>query len=660
MRLSGQLAVGASVAALAAALCLPVFGQDTRWKPVGRGGIELGLAGPAGAAVSETWFSPDGGALYVLLRSGATWSTADLGQTWRSEDALAQADRAARFADRPAGGGAAGRIVRDPFGPAVQYFLGRDLLRSRDGGRSWTNLTNGGAGSVIGERQVDIAFSPQDPDLVVVGNSLGLWKSVDRGITWSSLNRTLPNFPRVAFLPMNGPGGLRIRADAMGELELSGAAAFRQLRRRPARPPAGWGGEDDARRSPKPPILPPGFAVSYRVWKDGAPISPDLTACAVAPCQDPRRHYLTALENNGRLWAGTSDGRIWVSRNGGEDWRLSFRDAEERRILRIWVDPENAAAALAVAGARVLRSTNGGAFWDDVGSNLPAGAWQAVVGHPDARAVYVAGAAGVFYSRVDLDKPGPPGVWRRLNGNLPAQAVDDLTVDFAAGRLYAAQAGYGVYRARAPVVEEAIRALNAADLSRRPAAPGSLLTIRGMAADRAEAGNARAPILSRGRRETQLQVPFNQAGRSLGLTLWAGLRKFELSMPLARVSPAIFIEDGEPLILDAGSGAIVGRNRPARPGARLLILATGLGRVVPDWPAGLAAPFVEPPRPAAEIGASLNGAALSVISARLAGGYVGTYVVEAALPPTAAVGVGVLRIYADGVGSNAARLVIEP
>ena len=150
-------------------------------------------------------------------------------------------------------------------------------------------------------------------------------------------------------------------------------------------------------------------------------------------------------------------------------------------------------------------------------------------------------------------------------------------MDFAAGRLYAAQAGYGVYRARVPVVEEAIRALNAADLSRRPAAPGSLLTIRGMAADRAEAGNARAPILSRGRRETQLQVPFNQAGRSLGLTLWAGLRKFELSMPLARVSPAIFIEDGEPLILDAGSGAIVGRNRPARPGGAAADSGDGVG-----------------------------------------------------------------------------------
>ncbi len=629
---------------------------------MGRGGIELGLAGPAGSAVSETWFSPDGALLYVVLRSGAAWATADLGQTWRRQDSLAESGRAERFAGEIAAAGPAGRVVRDPFSPAAQYSLGRDLLRSLDGGRSWTNLTNGGLGSVIGGRQEDIAFSPLEPDFVVVGNAMGLWKSVDRGITWSSLNRTLPNFPRAEFLPLDEPGGVRILAASMGELELAGmgAAAFWQLRRPPAQPPARLPGEDAARRSPRPLPLPEGFDASYRVWKDGAPISPDLTSCAVGECREPGRHYLTALADNGRLWAGTSDGRIWVSRNGGKDWLLSFRDAQGQRIRKIWVDPQNAAAALAVAGTRVLRSTNGGVFWDDIGGNLPAGAWTAVVGHPDARAVYVAGAEGVFYSRVDLDKPGPPGVWRRLNGNLPAQAVGDLTVDFSTGRLYVTQAGYGVYRTRAPVVEEAIRALNAADLSNRPAAPGSLLTIRGMAADRAEAGTASAPILSRGPRETQLQAPFGQAGDSLDIVLWSGPRKFELSMPLARVSPAIFIEDGDPLALDAGSGAVIGLDRPARPGSRLLIMATGLGRVVPDWPAGFAAPLVDPPRPAAEIGASLNGAPLSVISARLAGGYIGTYVVEVELPAAAAAGVGVLRIYADGVGSNAARLMIEP
>ena len=654
MKLKRQIRGGALLAALAAALCLPAFGEDIRWKRMGRGGIELGLAGPAGSAVADVWFSPDGAVLRVLLRSGAAWASADLGETWFRPDAQAQSDRPAGLA----GGGPRERIVRDPFDPAVQYSLGRDLWRSHDGGRSWRNLTNGGPGSVIGEAQAAIAFSPAHPDFVIVGNALGLWKSVDRGVTWSSLNRTLPNFPRAQFLPVAGADGVHIAAEAMGELELTGlgAASFWQLRKTPPQS----AGEDAARRAPRPLLLPAGFDVSYRVWKDGAPISPDLTDCAGAPCADPRRHYLTAFAANGRLWAGTSDGRISVSGNGGKDWLLSFRDARKRPIRQIWVDPQNASAALAVAGSRVLRSTNGGVFWDDIGSNLPAGEWTAVVGHPQARAVYAAGAEGVFYSRVDLDKPGPAGAWRRLNGNLPAKAVDDLAIDFSSGRLYAAQTGYGVYRARVPVVEEAIRALNAADLSNRPAAPGSLITIRGMAADRAAAGNAAAPILSRSWLETQLQVPFSQNGNSLDLTLWSGAQKFALSAPFARVSPTIFIEEGAPLVLDAGSGAVVGIHRPARPGSRLLIMATGLGRVVPDWPAGFAAPLVDPPKPAASIGASLNGAPLRVIAAQLAGGYIGTYIVEIELPATAPPGVGILRIYADGVGSNEAGLMIEP
>lgn len=662
MRLSRKILSKTAIVALSAVLGFPVFGQETRWKLVGRDGIELGLAGPAGSAVSETWFSRDGATLYVLLHSGVTWATADLGETWFQQDAIAEFDRVNRLVSQAADSDSAGSIVRDPFGPATEYSLGRDLLRSHNGGKSWVNLTNDNPGSVIGEWQSGIAFSPIHPDFVVVGNSMGLWKSVDRGITWSSLNRKLPNFPRAEFLPMNYPGGIRIEAASMGTLELSGmgAADFWQLRQSPEKPLLKADGDDAVRRSPEALLLPKGFDASYRVWKDEQPISPDLTSCAVEECQNPSEHFVTALGSNGHLWVGTSDGRIWVSRDDGEDWLLSFQDSENQRVQEIWVDPENALAALAIAGTRVLRSTNGGVFWDDIASNLPAGVWTSIVGRPEARGVYLAGAEGVFHTQIDLDKPGPIGVWQRLSGNLPAKRVDDLMVDFSNERMYAVQEGYGVYQAGVPAAQGVIQALNAADLSNRPASPGSLITIRGVAADYAQTGNLNAPILSRGLRETQLQVPFGQVGNTVEITLWSSLQKFELSAPFAKVSPVIFIEDGDPLAFDAGSGAIVSRDRPARPGSKLLIMATGLGRVVPDWPTGFAAPLVDPPKPIAKISATLNGAPLNVIGSRLASGYVGTYIVELELPTTALFGVGVLKIYADGISSNAAELIIEP
>ncbi len=647
--------------AIAVALCLPASAQQTLWRSVGARGIELGLAGPVGSAVAKTWFSADGGTLYVLLRSGKLWATADLGGTWSPGELGPDSAFSNILAGTTGGGELMSQVLRDPYGPGTSYSLGHDLLRSSDGGKNWANLTAGGLGSVIGSWQSSMAFSPLDPNLVVVGNSMGLWKSFDRGVTWGSLNRNLPNFPSARFAPAEFAGGVRIVAESIGTLDLSGSgsASFWQLRQSRLGEAARFGGDDAARRAPKSPEVPEGFAVSYRVWRGLKAISPDLTACSTGDCDDPRQHFVTALASNGLLWAGTSDGRIWVSRDDGQDWRLTYENFEGKRVRQIWVDPENAMAAVAIVGTQVVRSTNGGTFWDDISSNLPSGEWASVAGHPAAQAVYVAGADGVFYSRVDLDKPGPAGVWIDLNGNLPAGPVDDLMLDLQAGRLYITQAGFGVFQARVPAVEQAIRAFTAADLSDRPAAPGSLVTIRGIKADRATSGGVRAPILSAEAYETQVQIPFSQTGNSLGLNLRSSTNSVELSVPFMRVSPAIFVEDGDPLVLDAGSGSIIGWHRPARAGSRLLIMATGLGRVSPAWPAGVAAPLQNAPKPLATVTASLNGTPLKVISSQLAGGYVGTYVVEVELPVTVIPGLAEVKIYADNVASNAVRLVIE-
>ena len=661
MRSSRQTLRIVAAFAIAAALCLPASGQDTRWRPVGPRGIELGLAGPAGSPVAETWFSATGGTLYVMLRSGQLWETADLGETWKPGEPGALSRRGETLGRAAGSEDVMNRVLRDPYGPGTSYSLGHDLLRSYDGGKSWANLTGGSLGSVIGNWQSSMAFSPVDPNLVVVGNSMGLWKSFDRGVTWTSLNRALPNFPRAEFAPADFSGGVRIVAESIGTLELSGSGTvgFWQLQKSRPVESRRFSGDDATRRAEKLAALPEGFDVSYRVWRGQDAISPDLTACSQGECADPRRHFVTALSSNGLLWAGTSDGRIWVSRDEGWDWRLSYEDFEGQRVQQIWVDPDNSSAAVAIVGARVLRSTNGGTFWDDMSSNLPAGDWTSVVGHPAAQTLYVAGTAGVFYSRVDLDKPGPAGAWVALNASLLAATVDDLMLDSASGRLYVTQPGYGVFQRRVPAAEEAIEAFNAADLSRRAAAPGSLLTIRGIKADRATAGGMNAPILSAESHETQVQLPFSHTGRSLRLSLGSDAGTFELSVPFMNVSPAIFIEDGDPLILDAGSGSIIGWHWPARVGSTLLIMATGLGRVNPVWPAGVAAPLYNAPKPVAKVTASLNGAPLKVISSQLAGGYVGTYVVEVELPVSVIPGLSEIRIFADGIGSNAVRLVIE-
>jgi uncharacterized protein (TIGR03437 family) len=90
------------------------------------------------------------------------------------------------------------------------------------------------------------------------------------------------------------------------------------------------------------------------------------------------------------------------------------------------------------------------------------------------------------------------------------------------------------------------------------------------------------------------------------------------------------------------------------------ILATGLGRVTPPWPTGMAAPLREPPGVAVRVDAYLDGAPVEVTRATLAPGYVGFYLVEVQLPLLVNGGPGELYLEAAGHPSNHVRIDLEP
>ena len=634
-----------------------VSAEDRHWTRLGGTGVAAGFAGPAGSAVEEAWFSGDGRRLYVLLQNGTVWASEDLGLTWnpaRRDPLEPLAVPGASTAD------GALRVVRNPYRAGVAYALGEHLYRSDDGESTWTNLTAIGRESVIGRWQASLAFSPLEPDLIVVGNSMGLWKSYDEGLTWSSLNAGLPNFPGARFVRNPGKAEPTLVAPALGTLELIRTPRGQVWRATP--------GPADFPESPLPldraglarhaPQLPPGYAASYRAWRNGRPIPGEFASCEPGPpCL---QHSISALAAAGRrLWAGTSSGRIWVSVDSGENWELSWSDPDGGLISSLWTGPDLPSTALAIAGGRVLRTTNGGTSWFDISSDLPESQWRVVKGHPSARAVYLAGPLGVRFATADLDVPGPAGSWTEISADLPGGGVTDLELDPLRGRLYALVPGYGVHWTRTPQTERALRVLSAADLSVRPVAPGSLLTIMGASAVEARASGRPAPILDSEPGRTQLQLPFSVRGSSLRLQLQEQGGSHTVDLPLQQVAPAIFVVADEPLILDAGSGTLVGWRQPARIGGTVLVMATGLGEVEPPWPAGRQSPLREPPRVVAQVRATLDGLPANVLSAQLAPGFVGIYVVEVQIPPAANPGALELAISADGRSSNAVTLVAD-
>lgn len=650
------------------------------WQALGGRTVDLQLAGPAGGPVEGVAFSADGGQLYALTARGILWATADAGQSWFRSSLpleefrqLARANQSLGVAPPPQEAHAL--VYANPYDSHYVFALGSDLYRSSDGGRSWLNLTADAGGSLIGTGQRAIAFSPQDPAVVIVANSAGLWRSMDGGLSWSDLNRYIPNLPHARILRASATGSASIflasvgpvEASSSGSWQLAQSAAAERWQRDHAQLPAA----DQARRSSAPLEAPSGWALSYRVWHNGAPVSPDLTACASAPCENAAQHYITAfalgVAPRVNYYAGTSDGHLWVSSDGGQSWRAAMQgfSASGAPVTDIFVSAQDSSIALVTAGGRgaghIFRTTNAGAFWDDLSANLPDAPVHAAAANAETGSIYAASDAGVFYTRGDLRNPGPATPWTQLNGNLPQAAIEDIRLDPVDGSLYAAVAGYGLFRTTVPEIADSIRVLNAADLTARAAAPGGLLTVIGAPVRAAQAGSITAPVLASGHGNSQIQVPFESSGGSVDLTLETGLGSARRGFPLEEVSPAIFVDaDGTPLVLDGASGVLLDSSRAARAGSQILILATGLGRVRPEWPTGVAAPVDNPPQTVAPVTAYLDGAPLRVLSSTLAGGYIGVYMVRVELPAMLNSGTGELAISSGDKSSNSVRIFLEP
>jgi len=203
--------------------------------------------------------------------------------------------------------------------------------------------------------------------------------------------------------------------------------------------------------------------------------------------------------------------------------------------------------------------------------------------------------------------------------------------------------------------------VNAADFSTRAAAPGSLVSVMGGRVSAANAGALSFPVLAASEGESQIQVPFETSAATLSLALDTAAGRFTLGLPVQAVSPAIFVNrDGSPMILDADSGLVLDGRSAAHSGSRLQILATGLGKVRPDWPTGMPAPLENPPAVAATVKAYLDRVPVQVTQAALAPGYIGFYLIEVQLPVLVNAGPAELYIAADGQESNRVQVVLEP
>ena len=601
------------------------------WTHIGNFVLDRGLAGAASGPVKRVWYGP-GGALYAQTRVGRMYQTVDL-ENWQPSGASVHSVATnARVRTLPETGAQTRALPGDN---GKVYAFGENVYRSEDGGAHWENVTVYRGASIIGA-VADLAIAPGNGDELVTAGAAGVFRSVDGGRSWSGLNEGLPNLPatRLLDLPV-GDQGVRIA------LENDAAAEW---------PPGNKQAWTPARNAD--------LAMETQLRATlSLVLGVNVTAIAIA---------------GDFVYAGTQSGEIRVSANRGLSWQ-TFSSRGAGSVERFWVDPQDSRVALAALGpapddifrtrapAHVLHTLNGGAFWDDFTANLPDSGVHGVAADRASGALYAATDNGVFMAYADLSALGAVQNWTALPG-LPAGAAMDVKLDAQANQLWAAIDGHGVYSTLAPHRLRDPSVVSAADMIARAVAPGSLVSILGAQVDSVRAGGVTAPVLAATGSESQIQIPFEVRGNTVPLAAsFAGNNVKLPSLPLATAAPVIFVaRDGSPMLLDADKGVMLDAMTAAHSGTRIQILATGLGRVIPEWPTGVPAPIENAPRVAGNVRVYLDREPVEVTRAELAPGYVGFYLVEITVPKIVNYGPAELYVDVDGASSNRVRVYIEP
>ncbi|WP_204113530.1 WD40/YVTN/BNR-like repeat-containing protein [Shimia biformata] len=173
------------------------FPGRENWSP-GAAGLVLHTIVPHPQDPAKVWLG---------ISSAGVFASEDGGQSWERRNRMSNADACGHH-DHPAAprDGETGHCVHnmvraDGTGDLLYQQNHHGVWRSSDGGRSWDDIT-AGLPSTFG---FPIAVNPHDPDMIWVlplnGDSIGryppdasaaVWKSADRGETWTACREGLP------------------------------------------------------------------------------------------------------------------------------------------------------------------------------------------------------------------------------------------------------------------------------------------------------------------------------------------------------------------------------------------------------------------------------------------------------------------------------------
>jgi hypothetical protein len=162
-----------------------------------------------------------------------------------------------------------------------------------------------------------------------------------------------------------------------------------------------------------------------------------VTTIAVAP------------SNSDVIYAGTDDSHVWVTSDYGGIWRDISASLPYRWVTRVTVDPvDENIVYVTFSGLKwrdpqshIFRSSNMGATWDDISSNLPDAPVNAfAVDNNNQSILYLGNDVGMYVSF------NTGASWEFLGQGLPVVTVGDIKIHPTSNYLVAGTHGRSMYK----------------------------------------------------------------------------------------------------------------------------------------------------------------------------------------------------------------------
>lgn len=361
-------------------------------------------------------------------------------------------------------------VAVDPVNPDTIYAAtgAGGVWRSDDGGQHWILPGN----EMVSRPVTWIEIDPGNPGTLWVGvdnpGNAGLWRSTDRGKTWSPVRPDRTSFilnQRLAFAASN-PSIIYAPSTNLHYRSADGGKTWTSFR---------VPGQDAYAFAinPKNPkiIYAGGRGTEHQMRRssDGG-----ATWKAVGEGLPDRSIHILAIprERPSTIYVGTGFGQLFRSDDDGGTWKeLDIGLQGTESLFSLDLDPHDAMTLYAGTQHGLRRSTDGGDSWETIGGGL--GNWfvKGVAFHPKKKGVVYAGTTGMgFYKSSDGGETFQPS-----SAGLAGGWVEKLYAPAGAAGPVFAQLSIGLYRQDAPGSWTEIEA---------PFSPGEPAKIDGIVFDR--------------------------------------------------------------------------------------------------------------------------------------------------------------------------------